>query len=555
MNSPQGATRHSGWRIWANPIFRRYCQSRLRPHGLGVALIITLLIAGFLFSIFRTVAMYKGGMKPIDAERATLIPLLVLQALIVFVLGTAQVSGGMTAETDEGVIDYQRLIPMSPISKVLGYLLGLPVREYVMFFATLPFTAWALWRGEVAATIWIPLYGVFFTSAVTYHLTGLVTGTVVRNRRWAFLVSIGLVFCLYTVVPQMARFGLVFFKYLTITPVLMESLPSLLPQTAGAIVATGQKLAPEVKFFNLGFPEAVFTVFSQVGLIVTFIVMLCRKWRRSESLLLGKIWATGFFIWVQILLLGNALPLIDPGNLFPSREFSRRIFESSGWAPNTWEAVAMSGVYGFATLVLLFIVTRIITPSAEIQIRGWRRVRKEGRTSLPVLSDAATAFGWVAVMALAGAVGWFVFTRALVESRWFPGHAVPLPVLGHFALVMLTGGLGFHALLEAKGGRIVGLAVIFVGIVPLMVGAVVSASNNRLIPAASWLFGISPASGPVYASASLLSITELPANLARSVPRAFYFWQAVSLLVTLWLIGRLWSARKEIAGSAIKHEP
>ena len=555
MNSPQAASRHSGWRIWANPIFRRYCRSRLRPHGLGVALLITLLLAGFVYFMCRTVAIYQAQMKVMDAERVAFIGLLIMQWLILFVLGTAQVAGGMTAETDEGVIDYQRLIPMNPLSKVLGYLLGLPVREYVMVCAMLPFTAWALWKGEVAACVWAPLYAVTITSALTYHLTGLVTGTVVRNRRWAFLVSIGLVFCLYTVVPQMARFGLVFFKYLTITPVFEESLPGILPRTAGAIIATGQRLAPEVKFFNLGFPEAVFTVFCQGGLILTFIVMLCRKWRRSESLLLGKIWATLFFVWVQILLLGNALPLIDPGKLFPSREISRRVLDWSTWSPKAWEAVALSGVYGFATLVLLFIVTRIITPSAEIQIRGWRRVRKEGRTSLPVLSDAATAFGWVAVMALAGAVGWFVFTRALVESRWFPGHEVPLRVLGYFTVVMLTGGLGFHALLEAKGGRIVGLAIIFVGVVPLMAGAVLSASNHRLIPAASWLFGISPASGPVYASATLLSITELPANLARSIPRAFYFWQAVSLLVTLWLIVRLHGARKSIAGSALKREP
>lgn len=555
MNLPQGSTRHSGWKIWANPIFRRYCQSRLRPHGLGVALLITLLLAGFVYFMCRTVGVYQFRMKVMDAERIAFIGVLILQWLVLFVLGTAQVAGGMTAETDEGVIDYQRLIPMSPLAKVSGYLFGLPVREYVMVAATLPFTAWALWKGDVAAGAWAPLYAVTFTSALTYHLTGLVTGTVVRNRRWAFLVSIGLVFCLYTVVPQMARFGLVFFKYLTITPVFMESLPGLLPRTAGAIVATGQRLAPEVKFFNLGLPEAVFTVFSQVGLILTFIVMLCRKWRRSESLLLGKIWATSFFVWVQILLLGNALPLIEPGNLFFTREWARRVLNSSGWAPEAWEAVAMSGVYGLVTLVLLFIVTRIITPSVEIQIRGWRRVRKEGRSSLPVLSDAATAFGWVFVMALAGAVGWYIFTQALVESRWFPGHEVPLKVLAYFTAVMLTGGLGFHALLEAKGGRTVGLAIIFVGIVPLMVGAVLSASNHRLIPAASWLFGISPASAPVYASATLLSLTELPANLARSIPRAFYFWQAVSLLVTLWLIARLRHARKSIAGSALKREP
>jgi hypothetical protein len=214
----------------------------------------------------------------------------------------------------------------------------------------------------------------------------------------------------------------------------------------------------------------------------------------------------------------------------------------------------MSGVYGFATLLLLFAMTHIITPSAEIQIRGWRRVRKEGRASLPVLSDAATAFGWIIIMALAGAGGWFIFTQALVESRWFPGHEVPLQVFGFFTIAMLSSGLGFHALLEAKGGRIVGLAVILVGIVPLMIGAVLSATNDRLIPVAAWLFGISPASAPVYASATLLSINEMPADLARAVPRAFYFWQAVSVLVTIWLVKRLRAARKAIAESAVIRE-
>src|SRR5213075_952334 len=154
------------------------------------------------------------------------------------------------------------------------------------------------------------------------------------------------VFCLYTIIPQMAKFGLVFFKYLTIMPVFEESLSGILPHDASVAVRTVQRLMPTVKFFNLNFSEAVFTWFSQGGLILTFVVMLCRKWRWAESHLLGKLWAAGFFVWVQILLLGNALPLIAPGSLFPSRGFFQWVHLSADWKPQPMEAVAMSGIYG-----------------------------------------------------------------------------------------------------------------------------------------------------------------------------------------------------------------
>ena len=542
--------RHSAWRIWENPIFRRYCQSRLRLRGLGVSLLIMVLVAGFIVALASSIGL-RNRMGVADAARTALIPLLVLQGLVLFVFGTAQAAGGMTAERDEGVIDYQRLIPMSPLAKVLGYLFGLPVREYVVFLATLPFTAWSLWRGCVAWPVWLPLYTVVFTSTLLYHFTGLLTGTVVRNRRWAFLASIGQVFGLYTVIPQMAKFGLVFFKYLTIAPVFEESLPGLLPASAGSVVRLGQRLAPTVKFFNLDFSEAVFTVFSQGGLILTFIVMLCRKWRRQESHLLGKIWAAGFFVWIQILFLGNALPLIEPGHLFPSRAFTRLVRLAPDWAPEPMEAVAMSGLYGLVTLALIFVLGGIVTPSTEHQVRGWRRARKQGASSLPRLADAATGFWCVLLMALAGAAGWFLFTRALVESRWFPGHALPLRTAGYFAAVLISGGVGFQALLEAKGGRVLGLVAIFVGAVPIMVGSVLGVISDRMIPAAAWLIGISPVSMPFYASGTLLSLAELPEFAARAVPRAFYFWTAVAALAAVWLAGRLWAARRAMARTVL----
>lgn len=537
--------RHPAWNIWGNPIFRRYCQSRLRVRGLSVYLLVTVLIAGFMVAVARSIGIRTEYVA--DAARSAILPLLIFQWVILFILGTAQVAGGMTAERDEGVIDYQRLIPMSPLAKVLGYLFGLPIREHIMFLATVPFTAYSVWRGGVSWQVWLPLYSIVLSSALLYHMTGLVTGTVVRNRRWAFLISIGLVFSLYAVIPQMARFGLVFFKYLTAYPVLEECLPRLLPLQAGKALDMVKSLDPQATFFNLNFPEAAFTLFSQGGLIVTLFIMLCRKWRRIESHLLGKLWATGFFIWIQVLLLGNALPLVDSGDLFPSHGFTRFTRVKQFWAPLPAETVAMCAGFGLVTLALIFVLGGMITPARETQLRGWRQTRKLGADSLGLLQDAATSFWFVLIMALAGAVGWYLFTQGLIESRWFPGHQVPLRILFYFGAVTLTCGLGFQTLLEAKGGRVLGLAAILIGVVPIMLGTVLGAIADRFIPIASWITGMSPLSMPFYACASLLSLTPLTESTVRSVPRAFYFWLFVGGLVTIWLAVKLRAARKRIA--------
>jgi hypothetical protein len=206
------------------------------------------------------------------------------------------------AERDEGVIDYQRLIPLTPLTKVVGYFFGLPIREYAAFGITLPFTAWSLWRGQVSWTSWLPLYTavLHLHPALSFYRTG--HRTVVKNRRWAFLATIVLVFSLYTIIPQLAKFGLVFFKYLTIYPSSRKACPAWCPRATvpvarlAATRADGQILRPRLFGNRLH-------RFSQGGLILTFIIMLCRKWRRAESHLLGKLWATGFFIWIQFLLL------------------------------------------------------------------------------------------------------------------------------------------------------------------------------------------------------------------------------------------------------------
>jgi hypothetical protein len=52
-----------------------------------------------------------------------------------------------------------------------------------------------------------------------------------------------------------------------------------------------------------------------------------------------------------------------------------------------------------------------------------------------------------------------------------------------------------------------------------------------------------------------LHINGLPVSPAKAIPKAFYFWQFVSLRVTGWLVIRLRAVRQEIAKNASVREP
>lgn len=528
------------WKLWANPIIRRYCRARLRPQQLGAALLVTVLITGFVFFMFRMMALHRTELLLVDAERMPIPALLVIQALILFFLGTGQVAGGITGEADEGVLDYQRLTPMTPLAKVLGCWFGLPVREWLMFAATLPFSAWCFWRGQVPVANWAPVYAAFITSALLYHLTGLTAGMVIKNRRWAFLMSMGIILLLYTVMPQASKFGLLFFDYITIGPVLDENIHVFLPREAGALVELAGRLVPNVKFFGLEFRELAFTLFCQGGVMLTLVVMVWRRWRRVESHLLGKAWAVGLFAWVQLLLIGNALPLIAPGMLFPSMTITAR-FNPRAKLPEPVlnEGLTVIALYGLVTLLMILALTTMITPATETQLRGLRRARKLGLARVPRFSDPASALPFTLVLVGIGAVAWWYFASAVMASKWFPGHALPASALPVFALVLANAALGFHALMEGWGGRRLFLTVIFLGVLPPMTGFILGTTSNARMPLGIWLAALSPASGTVLAPAVMVPDADLPREVARAIPRAFWFCQTLFFLGLGWLLLKL----------------
>ena len=580
----------SAWRLWENPVFRRYCRSRLRARGLMPALIVTLILACFAYIItpmgmeraaegrkqfrvsmeqeaarseaarrnleqYEVVERQIGLDKPeVHAshiyQRAALIPLLILQALILFVLGTGQVAGGMTAERDEGMVDYQRLTPMTPLAKVLGYLMGLPAREWVLFLATLPFTILALWRGEVPFDAWGPVGLIFFTSVILYHLTGLTTGTVLKSRRWAFLLCMALIFLLYFVVPQSSRLGLPFMRYVTVWPVVMDS-AHIFPEEqirAWRAVASIPPGSNGVEFFRWHFSDLIFTLIVQGSFILTLLVMVWRKWRQADSHLLSKGWALLVFGWLGVLQMGNALPGIEDGSLFPTS--MGRLMRGDPTRPAPVDAYQICAFYGVLLLILLVIFIIMLVPSRDAQSRGLRRAAKLGRSRAPFFSDEASAFPVVLVLVAAGTAAWAWFTLSVFRSQWFQKDPGTITFALFFA-VLAPAALGIHALKESRDGNRPFFAVVFLGVVPLLAAAIILASGRSTTTAATTVAGASPFALAVYAIEQIAPLHDFQ-NGERSLfhtvsGRAFVIWStfysaaAIMLMVSL---RRHWKRKK-----------
>jgi hypothetical protein len=290
-------------------------------------------------------------------------------------------------------------------------------------------------------------------------------------------------------------------------------------------------------------PEAVFTVFSQLVLCFTFGFMLWRRWRRSESHLLGKVWATGLAGWIQVVLLGCALPLISPGLLFFSRrfmsQFGGRVGRLTPWEPSLSEAAAMIALYGTVTMLAVVLLAVMVSPSRETQKTGLRRALRITAGKVPFFSDEAGALPFAVVMALAGAAGWWVFAQRITGSHWFPGVELPGWTPLAFASVMLTASLLSVLLYELRGTKGLFLAMVFGGVVPLLAGAVMVAAGRDVSAASVWVISLSPLVAPANAVAAALPAADFDVSDAGAMrlagPRAFVFWQGVMLLAVFWL--------------------
>jgi len=299
--------------VWRNPIFIRYCHAKLRWKPLLGWSLVTFLGTGFIFTLTYFLIQDDTLVTSQEAAQGTLIPLIVIQAIILMAKGSFSVASGITREGIEGVLDYQRLSPMSPAQKIIGYLFGLPVLDYVLFLLTVPFVVFAVWKGEVSIEMVLRVYGVFTTSVLLYHMTAFTAGMVVKQRFLVGFLSQLLMFLLYFILPILSKFGYIFFEHFTIRPTIFAEFACFYPENGSFSIAS-----PTMSFFALEIPCHIFSMMIQLLMLTLFTTVVYRKWQNENHHLLDKHSAVIALGMLYFALIGSMLPQIPTGRIFPS---------------------------------------------------------------------------------------------------------------------------------------------------------------------------------------------------------------------------------------------
>jgi len=544
------------WKLWANPIIRRYIRSRLRLRkSLGWILAI-FIVSTFTFFMIYLTSVNRELASARDAARGVLLPMFMIQGIVMMLMGTGSVASGLVQDKIAGTIDYQRLTPMSPLAKIVGYLFGLPIREYVLFLITVPYTLFGLIVGKIPFDVFVPVYIIFFTSVILYHMTGMAAGMIAKRWRFTARLTQGLVILLYLILPQFSHLGLYGFQYLTVRPVLAAELfPMIPPQYLGGMDPTWQGLQT-VPFFAWNFSSFWFSFVLQGLLILTLGTMSYRKWRDQNQHALSKGFGIGIFVLIAVMILGNLWPILTRATAV-----DLPIFGGVGTDHiDEGVAVVLPLIMSYALLFAGMWILQLVTPSHHEVLRGWRRVVKFGEHRLGWWRNESPS-GLVLLVLIAVsfmAVGTELIL--LVQHGFLSEDAVSLVDRLCMPLALTVALLSFYAALISLENRRI-FIVLLLGwglpaLVAIFIGAAFSSYN-----AAIYVSSLSPLFLITY-GALFLQTTEINnadvTEIQNTSSAAFWVGLIIQALFIGWLLFRwsgLYNKLVRIARSGSKDVP
>lgn len=449
----------------ANPLWVKGLRERCRLKHMLTWGVIWLTLATFVFLMIYITMVEQQVSTRADAAKAALPGILVIQAVILMLFGTGAVASGVSQERDEDLLDYVRMTPMSPTAKVLGYLFGLPAREYLLVAATMPLVLIIMLISGFSVITLGHFYLVFFTSVLVYHMTALVVGMVSPKPRLASLMSMGLVLLLYFALPNLSRLGITFFEFLTIRPTFLGLIQQELPpDLRAAAEINGIDTYRPVPFFNGAVGPTVYTLMVQGFLIATMFSILHRKWRDQANHLFSKHGAMIAFCGVSVFTFASVWAVVAQdaayGRLFEP-------FESPTPSTRIPETLFVLLMVGFMIVggAYMFMIASI-TPTKDRTRAGIRQARRRGESRLRLTSDAASSLPVaIAMIAVCLACGASIVALAVSHGDYI-ASAPSAPSIIAVVVLIVSIGVFVQGVAESASVRVFGVVVFLLWMIP-----------------------------------------------------------------------------------------
>ena len=363
---------------------------RLRKKDILIWSLLTFLPCLFVFLNTYDAAFfvpYEGNVEQesiarTQAFKACFLPMLIAQGIILLFVGIGSVAGQLGEEKESGLLDYHRMTPMSPAAKIIGYLFGLPCREYLLFLLTVPFSFIATVFGKLPIGKVLLLYAILICLTITYHLTAMVAGMLAKRPRRASWFARVMVLMLYIFLPAASQAGLHIFGHITIIPTLFSLFKEELKDSSMFRDEDFAEIWETVSFYYWDLPPALFS-FVILGLMMTmFTFILLRKWKKDTYHPFTKKFSIGVFLIVQFLVVGSFVPILAADKGLPNFRY----------VSSDHVLAIVNYVHLLISLGICILLLHIITPFQHTLKNGLRRAKKSNLKKIPFNWDASSSF-------------------------------------------------------------------------------------------------------------------------------------------------------------------
>ena len=408
-----------------NPILVKHVRSRLRKEPLIVSIVIVIVLCVcIIWASYQITGLPKGAMIGL---------LFTLQTVVLAIMGSAQVASSIGSARASGILDFHRVSPLTTTELTLGFFFGAPIREYILFACTLPFSALFVATGSIRMRGFIQLMIVLFATAWILHGLALLSGLISKVK-------------VNTAIGGSAVILLTFFLGG--------------PLIAGGIFSTQLvERADRMTFYGISLPWLPVVLLYEVA-VLYFVYLATRRRMQSDRIHpLSKPQAIAALATLAVLALGGI------------------------WGLDEFDLIGVGFLYALVVISILLLM--MVTPNRSEYLKGLWRARKQGRTHLPARDDLALNRLFLliacAIVLAAATAAWNgagnpQFGRQGRLSRSFPlAIATAVLTIAYFGLALQF----FLLWIRVRGIIFFSLFLFLIWLVPLLVGAIVALAKPR----------------------------------------------------------------------------